>query len=75
MKYERMNKAQKEVDALSSTLKIRKTDMDWIQKRHKVGKSEYFQIFEKKRAWQVMRYFMYRSYSRKKYFMSLCGFG
>lgn len=66
MKYERMNKAQKEVYALSSTLKIRKTDMDWIQRRHKIGKSEYFQVFERKGAWQVMRYFMYRSYSKKK---------
>lgn len=58
-------KNEREVATLSRSLSTRKTDIDWIERRHKVGTTEYFAIFEKKGDWQVIRMFMYRSYSKK----------
>lgn len=60
------NKAEREVVQLSHSLKVRKSDMEWIERRHQDGYTEYFAIYERKRDWQVIRMFMYRSWSKKR---------
>ena len=60
------NKAERDVARLSHSLKIRKADMEWIEKKHTAGETEYFAIFERKGDWQVIRMFMYRCYSKRK---------
>lgn len=59
------NKNEREVAQLSHSLAIRKSDMDWIEKKHKVGQTEYFAVYETSGEWQVIRMFMYRSYTKK----------
>lgn len=56
---------EKEVARLSHSLSFRQSDWDWIEKKHTIGKTEYFALFECKGDWQVIRMFMYRSYSKK----------
>ena len=63
MKARTMN--EKEVERLSKTLKQRKSVREWIENTHKVGYSEYFAVYETKGDWQVIRMFMYRSWSKK----------
>lgn len=50
---------------LDSPKRFRKSDREWIEKNHKVGQTEYFAIFEKVGDWQVIRMFMYRSWTKK----------
>jgi hypothetical protein len=38
---------QREVDELRHSLNFRHSDLEWIEKNHKVGKTEYFAIYEK----------------------------
>lgn len=66
------NKNEREVEqlrtslnSLSSPKRFRKSDLEWIKKNHKVGKTEYFAIYEVVGDWQVIRMFMYRSWSKK----------
>lgn len=59
------NKNEREVELLRHSLIFRKSDLSWIEKKHEVGKTEYFAIYEKKGDWQVIRMFMYRSWSKK----------
>ena len=56
---------QREVDELRHSLNFRHSDLEWIEKNHKVGKTEYFAIYEKVKDWQVIRMFMYRSWSKR----------
>lgn len=60
------NKAEREVVQLSHSLKVRKSDMEWIERRHQDGYTEYFAIYERKKDWQVIRMFMYRSWPKKR---------
>lgn len=60
------NAAEREVVQLSHTLSIRKSDMEWIERRHTIGATEYFVIYERKGDWQVIRMFMYRSFSKRR---------
>ena len=50
---------------LDSPKRFRKSDYEWIKKNHKVGKTEYFAIYEVVGDWQVIRMFMYRSWTKK----------
>ena len=59
------NKNEREVEHLRHSLIFRHSDLEWIEKKHKVGETEYFAIYEKKGDWQVIRMFMYRSWSKK----------
>ena len=58
-------KNEREVEQLRTSLIIRKSDMDWIEKKHEIGKNEYFAIYERHGEWQVIRMFMYRSWTKK----------
>ena len=62
------SKNEREVARLSASLKIRKSDLNWIAKCHKCGQSEYFAIYEAHGDWQVIRMFMYRAYSKHNEF-------
>ncbi len=57
------NSYEREVFQLAQTLKIRKSDMDWIAKVQNPKQSEYYAIYEAKGNWQVIRMFMYRRYT------------
>ena len=66
------NKNEREVEQLRTSLndldspkRWRKSDWQWIEKNHKVGDTEYFAIFEVVGDWQVIRMFMYRSWTKK----------
>lgn len=66
------NKNEREVEQLRHSLnsfnspkRFRKSDWDWIKKNYKVGQTEYFAIYEVVGSWQVIRMFMYRSWSKK----------
>ena len=59
-------KNEKEVARLSHSLSVRKSDMDWIERKHTKGTNEYFAIYERKSDWQVIRMFMYRAYSKSR---------
>lgn len=65
------NKYEREVEQLRSTFawespkRWRKTDYHWIEKNHTIGQTEYFAIFERVGDWQVIRMFMYRSWTKK----------
>lgn len=65
------NKYEREVEQLRSTFAFgqpkrwRKADWQWIEKNHTIGQTEYFAIFERLGDWQVIRMFMYRSWSKK----------
>lgn len=70
------NKNEREVEQLRHSLndldspkRWRKSDMEWIEKNHKIGQTEYFAIYEKVGDWQVIRMFMYRSWSKKREFL------
>lgn len=56
---------QREVELLRHSLIVRQSDIDWIEKRHTIGKTEYFAIYEVVGDWQVIRMFMYRSWSKR----------
>lgn len=67
------NKNEREVEQLRTSLnsldspkRFRKTDREWIEKNHTKGQTEYFAIFEVVGDWQVIRMFMYRSYTKKQ---------
>ena len=53
------------LNALDSPKRFRQSDYEWIKKNHKVGHTEYFAIYEVVGDWQVIRMFMYRSWSKK----------
>ena len=53
------------LNSLDSPKRWRKSDWEWIAKNHEVGKTEYFAIYETIEDWQVIRMFMYRSWSKK----------
>lgn len=66
------NKNEREVEqlrtslnSLSSPRRFRKSDWEWIKKNHKVGQTEYFAIYEVVGDWQVIRMFMYRSWTKR----------
>ena len=66
------NKNEREVEQLRHSIndldspkRWRKSDWQWIKKNHKVGQTEYFAIYETMGDWQVIRMFMYRSWSKK----------
>ena len=56
---------QREVDELRRSLNFRHSDLEWIEKNHKVGQTEYFAIYKVVGNWQVIRMFMYRSWSKR----------
>lgn len=58
------NKYEREVEQLRHSLRFRQSDLLWIEKCHETGKSEYFAVYEAKGDWQVIRMFMYRSWSK-----------
>lgn len=53
------------LNSLDSPKRFRKSDYEWIKKNHKVGQTEYFAIYEVVGQWQVIRMFMYRSWTKK----------
>ena len=53
------------MEEIRHSLVTRKSDMDWIEKNHQVGQTEYFAIYEVVGDWQVIRMFMYRSWSKR----------
>lgn len=66
------NNNEREVEQLRTSLndldspkRFRSSDWEWIKKNHKVGQTEYFAIYEVVGNWQVIRMFMYRSWSKK----------
>lgn len=66
------NKNEREVEqlrtslnSLSSPRRFRKSDWEWIKKNHTIGKTEYFAIYEVVGNWQVIRMFMYRSWTKR----------
>jgi len=66
------NKNEREVEQLRASLndldspkRFRKSDYEWIEKNHEVGHTEYFAIYEVVGGWQVIRMFMYRSWTKR----------
>ena len=59
------NKNEREVALLSHSLNFRMSDRLWIEKKHEVGQTEYFAVYETKGEYQVIRMFMYRSWSKR----------
>ena len=65
------NRYEREVEQLRSTFAYgspkywRESDWEWIKKNHTIGQTEYFAIYETIGDWQVIRMFMYRSWSKK----------
>lgn len=53
------------MEQMRHSLTFRHSDLEWIEKRHEVGKTEYFAVYEAKGDWQVIRMFMYRSWTKK----------
>ena len=67
------NNNEREVEQLRTSLndlyspkRFRSSDWEWIKKNHKVGQTEYFAIYEVVGNWQVIRMFMYRSWTKKR---------
>lgn len=67
------NNNEREVEQLRTSLnrlgspkRFRLSDWQWIEKNHKVGNTEYFAIYEAMGDWQVIRMFMYRSWTKKR---------
>lgn len=54
------------LNSLDSPKRWRKSDWEWIEKNHTIGQTEYFAIYEVVGGWQVIRMFMYRSWSKKR---------
>ena len=66
------NRYEREVEQLRSTFAWgspkrwrNETDGKWIRENHTIGQTEYFAIFERVGDWQVIRMFLYRSWSKK----------
>jgi len=53
------------LNSLDSPKRFRKSDWEWIKKNHTIGVTEYFAIYEVVGDWQVIRMFLYRSWTKK----------
>lgn len=62
----RVEQLRHSLNSLDSPKRFRNSDWEWIEKNHTIGETEYFAIFEKVEEWQVIRMFLYRSWSKKR---------